>query len=255
MNSGATRRPRPLRLACLALPILGVLTTTIAGAAGCTVAPGTTANEIVLQLEVDEATTPVTVAAELVEHPSWLTSPDLDIELGPPQAAILRFDLAATAPLDARGTVVIRLTWRPHAGANQLAVTHRVPLSVAVEAPTEQRSYLVDECCWPTTGVQHDDAGHPVVHVLLGNTPNPWRSLTSIRFGLPPTGAGTVKLRIHDVTGRRVFTHDTPSLSAGYHQITWTGRDDSGALVPSGLYFYQLSTDRWRAVGRTMIVR
>jgi hypothetical protein len=224
-------------------------------AAGYAVQAGSTANEIVLQLQVNQASAPVGVTAEIVAHPQWLESPVITISPGPPQAVVLDFDVADGTPLGSHGTVSIRVEWRSPDGVEPLALTRRLVLRVAEEAPSEQRSYRVEECCLESSGVQHDASGHPRTHVLLGNTPNPWRGLTSIRFGLPAGDPGPVTVRIHDVTGRRVSTIHTPALTAGYHQITWTGRDDAGALVPTGLYFYEISTARWRAAGRVMIVR
>jgi len=45
------------------------------------------------------------------------------------------------------------------------------------------------------------------------------------------------EVRVVDVTGRRVATVASAALSGqGHHLLDWDGRDDHGALVPSGVY-------------------
>jgi hypothetical protein len=243
------------RLALLTLPVLSLFIPGLAGATGYAVVPGSIANEIVLQIQFDQALAPVAVTAELLAHPDWLESSAIAIVPGPPQAVVLDFDVAGSAPMDARGVVMIHLEWRSGDGSNPSTLIRRVPLRVAAQAPLEQWSYRVEECCLPAAGLPHETNGLPVAPVLLGSTPNPSHSLTSIRFGLPPGDVSSVTLRIHDVTGRRVATLRTPALAAGYHEIAWAGRDDTGALVPSGFYFYELSTARWQAEGKMIILR
>ena len=41
----------------------------------------------------------------------------------------------------------------------------------------------------------------------------------------------------------------------GNHKITWEGSDMSGALVPSGLYLYQISTDIKSVIGKMTLLK
>jgi hypothetical protein len=81
-------------------------------------------------------------------------------------------------------------------------------------------------------------AGETPAAFLAPNVPNPVRSGTSIAFGL--SRDATVALRIFDVKGRLVRTLHRGRLSEGAHEAVWDGRDEQGAPVPSGRYFYQL---------------
>ena len=45
------------------------------------------------------------------------------------------------------------------------------------------------------------------------------------------------------------------NLNAGSHKITWEGSDMSGALVPSGLYLYQISTETKFVIGKMTLLK
>lgn len=83
---------------------------------------------------------------------------------------------------------------------------------------------------------------------LAQNHPNPFNPSTSLRFGLPV--AAPVTLEIFDVAGRRVVRPlDRVKLPAGWHEAIWSGCDDTGAEVASGIYLLQLE------VGRELLTR
>ncbi len=74
---------------------------------------------------------------------------------------------------------------------------------------------------------------------LLPSTPNPFRSATELRFALPQGGA--VTLEVYDVAGHRVVSRELASMAAGWHRYAFDGRDDTGALLPTGMYFYRVA--------------
>ena len=77
---------------------------------------------------------------------------------------------------------------------------------------------------------------------LLANVPNPFNPVTTIRFDLGRPGH--VGIAIFDVAGRRVRGLLDVELEAGAgRSVEWTGRDDAGRKVPSGVYFCRLVTD------------
>jgi hypothetical protein len=76
---------------------------------------------------------------------------------------------------------------------------------------------------------------------LYPNTPNPFNPVTAIKFALPR--AARVRLDVFDATGARVRTLADGTRAAGLHNETWTGIDDAGRGVSSGIYFYRLSVD------------
>jgi hypothetical protein len=75
----------------------------------------------------------------------------------------------------------------------------------------------------------------PPATALNGAYPNPFNPSTTIRFSLAE--AGSVKLSIYDLAGRRVRTLLDGSQEAGAHELEWRGRDDAGHTLASGVYF------------------
>ncbi|MFQ5753017.1 MAG: FlgD immunoglobulin-like domain containing protein, partial [bacterium] len=74
---------------------------------------------------------------------------------------------------------------------------------------------------------------------LSQNFPNPFNPITSIRYALPRTAH--VHLQVFDLLGKEVTTLlDHELKEAGFHLITWNGKDAKGGDVASGLYFYRL---------------
>ena len=89
---------------------------------------------------------------------------------------------------------------------------------------------------------------------LLQNVPNPFNPSTTIRFEL--AGASPVQLRVFDISGRMIRSlMDAPAVAAGPHEIMWDGRDDAGQGLPSGVYYYQLSTPEASATRRTLLLK
>jgi len=68
--------------------------------------------------------------------------------------------------------------------------------------------------------------------------PNPANPGTLLRFTLPERAA--VDLAILDVTGRRVRSLAAAVFEAGDHAMTWSGRDELGAPVATGVYLARL---------------
>lgn len=74
--------------------------------------------------------------------------------------------------------------------------------------------------------------------VLKGAYPNPFNPMTKVAFSL--ASEGHVELFVYDMSGRRVAELANRSYSAGDHEVTWYGNDDSGRSLPSGTYFVQM---------------
>lgn len=77
---------------------------------------------------------------------------------------------------------------------------------------------------------------------LAAGAPNPAREAARLSFTLPSAARGGERTRlcVYGADGRLVRTVLDGRLEAGRHEVTWDTRDERGAAVPMGLYFYRL---------------
>ena len=80
----------------------------------------------------------------------------------------------------------------------------------------------------------------PSEFALHDNYPNPFNPVTTINYDLPKDAY--VNLIIYDIMGREVVNLAGQEMSAGYQTMTWNARNNAGALVSAGIYFYQIQT-------------
>jgi hypothetical protein len=102
------------------------------------------------------------------------------------------------------------------------------------------------------TGIEQSDVAPPRFN-LNQNVPNPFNPTTTIRFIIPI--ASNVRLHVYDVTGRRIATLIDRGLSAGEHSVVWSGRDDMGRSVASGVYVVRLVNGEFSGVRRMVLLR
>ncbi|MGC9366790.1 MAG: YCF48-related protein [bacterium] len=68
--------------------------------------------------------------------------------------------------------------------------------------------------------------------------PNPFAREVTISFNLPLSTA--VEMEVYNVNGQKIINFPGREFSQGIHQLTWNGHDQSGQVVPAGIYFYRL---------------
>ena len=103
----------------------------------------------------------------------------------------------------------------------------------------------------PQSGID-SGAAPPLEFRLEQNVPNPFSFATAIGFEL--AAAGPVALEVFDVAGRRVWA-DAAQLPPGAHRLTWRGTTPDAAPLPSGIYFYRLTTAQGVASRKLTISR
>ena len=91
------------------------------------------------------------------------------------------------------------------------------------------------------------------VAALSAPVPNPFNPATTLRYHVP-SGARTVDLAVYDQRGRLVRRLGVEA-AAGWHEVRWDGRDESGARVASGLYFARLTADAASEVRKMVLVQ
>ena len=85
------------------------------------------------------------------------------------------------------------------------------------------------------------DVPWQTVGLNLRNMPNPFNPSTEFHFNLSRDAA--VEVRIYNLRGALVRRLVGGVKTAGPVSLRWQGRDDQGAQVASGIYFYQLYLD------------
>ncbi len=93
----------------------------------------------------------------------------------------------------------------------------------------------------------------PLRFAALVPMPNPFKGHTVIKFALPEKE--NVKLDIYDINGRRIARLVNGKLNAGWHTVSWNGKDTRGRKVKSGVYFYRLNAGKYRKTVKMMLVR
>jgi hypothetical protein len=79
------------------------------------------------------------------------------------------------------------------------------------------------------------------VAILNQARPNPFTSNTSISYVLP--NSSRVSLKIYNILGQEIVTLCDELQTAGIHEFSWNGLDDSGRKASNGIYLYRLTTE------------
>jgi hypothetical protein len=73
---------------------------------------------------------------------------------------------------------------------------------------------------------------------LSQNYPNPFNTETTINFNLPKSS--DISVIIYDIKGAVVRILITARYPAGYYSVKWDGKNSTGFIVSSGIYFCEL---------------
>jgi hypothetical protein len=104
------------------------------------------------------------------------------------------------------------------------------------------------------SGPSGDDlqAGVPLAFHMYPASPNPLAEQTRIAFDLP--APSLVRAALYDVTGRLVRILADEPLPAGKHHREWNRRNQSGQLVPSGVYFLRLDAGEHQSRQKIVVI-
>ena len=83
----------------------------------------------------------------------------------------------------------------------------------------------------------------PTDYYLGQNYPNPFNPGTTIEFSLPTSG--NVEISIYNLLGQKVRTLTNQYFGAGNHIVEWDGTADNGVSSSSGIYLYQIKSQRF----------
>ena len=88
----------------------------------------------------------------------------------------------------------------------------------------------------------------PIKYSLEQNYPNPFNPTTTIDFSIPE--ATKVRLTIYNVLGEQVNILVSSELDAGKYSYQWNAGN-----VATGLYIYELRTDKFVSVKKMLLLK
>jgi hypothetical protein len=83
--------------------------------------------------------------------------------------------------------------------------------------------------------------------------PNPFNSLSSIRFSL--NKASNLSVSIYNSQGNKVKTLYTGQKTSGDCELIWDGTDNNNKPASNGLYFYRIDSDSDRLIKNIVLLR
>ena len=109
----------------------------------------------------------------------------------------------------------------------------------------------------PDSWILHQDLNAdqtlPADFDMAQNFPNPFNAGTSILFRVPHRSVAT--LEVVNILGERIATLLDGRIEAGIHSVSWNGTTSNGRTVPTGVYFYRLSTEGASVTKKMALVR
>jgi photosystem II stability/assembly factor-like uncharacterized protein len=89
----------------------------------------------------------------------------------------------------------------------------------------------------------------PDQYFLSRNYPNPFNPSTTIEFTVPEN-AGNVRLTIYNVLGEKAAEIVNGPLAAGKYTYKWNAKN-----ITSGIYFYELKTDKYVSIKKMILLK
>ncbi len=98
------------------------------------------------------------------------------------------------------------------------------------------------------TAVKNDYLSAPKKYSLLQNYPNPFNPSTAIKYQIP--NSSFVSLKVYDILGNEVESLVNETKAAGSYEVKFNGSN-----LSSGIYFYQLKTNKFTSTKKLMLLK
>lgn len=119
---------------------------------------------------------------------------------------------------------------------------------------SDRAQHMHDILTWLGAATGPATSAGPALRTSLAqNYPNPFNPQTTIAFSIAQRA--DVRLAIYDVNGALVRTLANESRAPGAYQLTWDGRNDRGASVASGVYFYRLTAGSFTQTKKMVLLK
>ena len=88
---------------------------------------------------------------------------------------------------------------------------------------------------------------------LSQNYPNPFNPLTKLDYTLPKRSR--VVVSIYNVLGKEIVNLINDEQEYGYHSVSWSGTDNQGRPVSSGVYFAQMRSEGFHQTKKMLLLK
>ena len=103
----------------------------------------------------------------------------------------------------------------------------------------------------PPTNIK--DITEPLITQLIANYPNPFNPETTIHFFMKQ--ASILRIDIYNIKGQKVKSLVNEHKSAGNYKIVWDGKDESGNVVGSGIYFCRMEVEGYSITKKMVMMK
>jgi hypothetical protein len=102
--------------------------------------------------------------------------------------------------------------------------------------------------------------------MLMGNYPNPFNAVTTIKFSVGAMSPSSTKsvniaptthvsIKIYNIRGQKVRSLVDGEYGEGIYAVVWGGRDENGNPVGNGLYFYRMRVGDFSDIGKMILLK
>jgi hypothetical protein len=120
--------------------------------------------------------------------------------------------------------------------------------------------WYIDDVQMPVIIAVNENESGDIFRALIV-TPNPFRTHTDIRwqitanrYQITDDGKKTTTLGIYDISGRLVKSFSLSDIGNRL-SVTWTGVDDTGRRVASGVYIVQLDLNGEKQTEKVLLLK
>ena len=136
----------------------------------------------------------------------------------------------------------------------EFVYTFEIVGDIAIKSIAFDEEYEI-ETIWMVEVEAGSEAGLiiPINTALEKNYPNPFNPETTINYAI--VDAGLVKIEVFNIKGEKIRTLVNEHKNIGYYSIVWNGKDYYGKKVSSGMYFYNMKTDKYHKFRKMILLK
>lgn len=150
------------------------------------------------------------------------------------------------------GYVLAPSQWTRYAYDLSAYVGQNIRIGIACYS-NDGTAFFVDDVKVAFTVDNDDLLQLPMETSLKENYPNPFNPETTISYYLHETS--DVLISVYNLKGQAVRTLVSGCLPAGMHNVLWNGTDASGKKVSSGVYYYRMTTGKYSATRKMILMK